>query len=190
MCVQNHQKRGILLFVLLIAYDFHVWYNIFIISVRGMIRMKLIIIGIVVVLLIVAVVVIISKLGGNKTENKKLLKEIYSNFSQSAVANIIDICENEHRNPLSPHRYSVVVSFCYDGKRGRTPCMYTIYTDDSSVRSLEEQIPLVVIPPYLDYKRNVLTKKELFDIFGHTFDVNNKNAFPMAVYEQDAKALY
>lgn len=155
-----------------------------------MIRMKLIIIGIVIVLVIIAAAVIVSKMGGNKAENKKLLREIYCNFSQSAVANIIDVCENEHRSPLSPHRYSVVVSFCYDGKRGRTPCMYTIYTDDSSVRGLEDQIPLVVIPPYLDYKRNVLTKKELFDIFGHSFDVNNKKTFPMAVYEQDAKAIF
>ena len=152
--------------------------------------MKILIIVLILVLLGAAVWVIVSRRGGDKTENKKILRDIYSKYAQNALANIIDVCENEHRSPISPHRYSVVVSFCYDGKKGRTPCMYTIYTNDSSVRDFEEQIPLVVIPPYLDYKRNFLTKKELLDVFGHNFNVNNKTSFPMAIYERDAETIF
>lgn len=116
---------------------------------------------------------------------KKILNNIFLNYSTKVDADIVRFSKNIITTGFSHTIYNIDVIFNYNGTRQH----YTIKTNNHSAHMYKEQntIPICFIPQYFDYRTGKITKEELFRTIGFKFEISNIDIYPMAIFEEDNK---
>ena len=108
-------------------------------------------------------------------KDKKLMSEIFLKYGVKTDAKILSFKENETYGKHGIQgKYNYFIEFQYNStKCENITCCYTLPTNNAKSKKYSDEIPIIYIPAYIDYYKELISRKDFFDSIGHKLNLGN-----------------
>lgn len=105
-------------------------------------------------------------------KQKKVMTEIFTKYGRKTNAKILNFTKNHTYGKYIPGKYNYYIEFQYLSSKAETlKCSYNLPTNNPNSKKYIDEIPIVYIPAYIDYHKNLISKDELFFSIGHKLNL-------------------
>lgn len=105
-------------------------------------------------------------------KQKKIMAEIFTKYGVKTNAKILNFSENHTYGKYIPGKYNYCIEFHYlSSKAGTLKCSYNLPTNNQNSKKYTDEIPIIYIPAYIDYHKNLISSKELFSSIGYKLNL-------------------
>ncbi len=107
-------------------------------------------------------------------KERKVLTKIYRKYGVKTTAEMIRFHEHDSygRYPI-PCKYEMLISFRYQSpQKGEVTCMTTLWSNHPDLKKYQGEIPIILIPQFIDYTNELINREELIEQIGCNINVH------------------
>lgn len=116
-------------------------------------------------------------------KERRVLTEIFQQHGIRTNAKVVGFQEHHTYGRGIPGRFEIDISFRYPSpKIGDSPCTVKLWTNDPACKDYPDEIPIVYVPPYIDYLYELTDSAELIRQIGQPVNIY---AVRLLLFEKD-----
>ena len=116
-------------------------------------------------------------------KERRMMSAVFRKHGIRTNAKVVGSQEHSAYGRWIPGKFEIDIHFRYPSPRiGDTPCTVKLWTNDPACKDFPDEIPIIYVPPYIDYLYELIGREELLQQIGQPINIY---AVRLLLFEKD-----